>query len=423
MYRRYRTNIPLFALILLVLSCGSERDSARDVEQLHNRSLALIRMGMRSEAMQTIEKALEIAPGDFDLLETYWELRFRRDENAAEELKALEGRNPTDPTYPRLLSLLLPEPADRADAAQRALKLVSDEPEVYQALGEAFMELDRADSAEMYFRRAADLEDHPGDAALYLAKLKNQGGDREGAEASYREVAEKAADPDIHDTAIRRLFLLYWEAGDTLLALGLARTSVGHVENPWILNDLAYTIAEAKADLPLAAKLAGKAIYGMDMDWMRRDYPEIDTKWAETTSSRYRGYLYDTLAYVHMQGGETEEAIVALEKGRELIPYIDSEIMNHLAEAYQNAGRLDDAIEALLDILSISMNEDAMSHLSEIYAEKHGDTTGIAVLISDRRKSQTRPAPDFRMTSMDGEEVSLSDFRGQVVLLNFWFPT
>ena len=30
------------------------------------------------------------------------------------------------------------------------------------------------------------------------------------------------------------------------------------------------------------------------------------------------------------------------------------------------------------------------------------------------------PAPDFRLVSIDGREVSLSDFKGKVVLLNFW---
>jgi hypothetical protein len=29
-------------------------------------------------------------------------------------------------------------------------------------------------------------------------------------------------------------------------------------------------------------------------------------------------------------------------------------------------------------------------------------------------------APDFRLTDLDGAEVSLSDLQGQVVLLNFW---
>ena len=31
-----------------------------------------------------------------------------------------------------------------------------------------------------------------------------------------------------------------------------------------------------------------------------------------------------------------------------------------------------------------------------------------------------RPAPDFQLTSLDGHQVSLSDLRGKVVLLNFW---
>ncbi len=34
--------------------------------------------------------------------------------------------------------------------------------------------------------------------------------------------------------------------------------------------------------------------------------------------------------------------------------------------------------------------------------------------------SPGQPAPDFTLTDIDGEEVSLSDFRGQVVYLDFW---
>lgn len=33
---------------------------------------------------------------------------------------------------------------------------------------------------------------------------------------------------------------------------------------------------------------------------------------------------------------------------------------------------------------------------------------------------EPRPAPDFVLTTYDGEQLQLSDFRGQVVLLNFW---
>jgi len=31
------------------------------------------------------------------------------------------------------------------------------------------------------------------------------------------------------------------------------------------------------------------------------------------------------------------------------------------------------------------------------------------------------PAPDFRAVSIDGKEIHLSDLKGQVVMLNFWF--
>lgn len=32
-------------------------------------------------------------------------------------------------------------------------------------------------------------------------------------------------------------------------------------------------------------------------------------------------------------------------------------------------------------------------------------------------------APEFTLSNVDGERVSLSDFQGQIVLLNFWTST
>jgi cytochrome c biogenesis protein CcmG, thiol:disulfide interchange protein DsbE len=46
-------------------------------------------------------------------------------------------------------------------------------------------------------------------------------------------------------------------------------------------------------------------------------------------------------------------------------------------------------------------------------------TVGVA---SSRKPAPVvdSPAPDFQVTTFDGQKLSLADFKGQVVLLNFW---
>lgn len=48
-----------------------------------------------------------------------------------------------------------------------------------------------------------------------------------------------------------------------------------------------------------------------------------------------------------------------------------------------------------------------------------GSTEGAA----DSASQEKTEAPDFTMTSADGQEVRLSDFRGKPVILNFWAST
>jgi cytochrome c biogenesis protein CcmG, thiol:disulfide interchange protein DsbE len=62
----------------------------------------------------------------------------------------------------------------------------------------------------------------------------------------------------------------------------------------------------------------------------------------------------------------------------------------------------------------------------------HGVRTGLAVIVfaalvttgiaSSNKLTPVvdAPAPDFQVTTFDGSKLSLADFKGQVVVLNFW---
>lgn len=45
---------------------------------------------------------------------------------------------------------------------------------------------------------------------------------------------------------------------------------------------------------------------------------------------------------------------------------------------------------------------------------------GMAFARQNAKLAIGKPPPDFSVTTFDGQEVALSDFKGQVVVLNFW---
>ena len=45
---------------------------------------------------------------------------------------------------------------------------------------------------------------------------------------------------------------------------------------------------------------------------------------------------------------------------------------------------------------------------------------GVALLYARQAQPTSGPAPDFTVTTFEGEDIRLSDLRGKVVVLNFW---
>ena len=93
------------------------------------------------------------------------------------------------------------------------------------------------------------------------------------------------------------------------------------------------------------------------------------------------------------------------------------------ARALDGAGQTVEAYEYLLG-LAAREPTDAVRAATRVYAEKLGkDDKTMRAEIRDVLEEVAEQIEDYSFERYDnGERVSLSDFRGKVVLLNFWYP-
>jgi hypothetical protein len=113
-----------------------------------------------------------------------------------------------------------------------------------------------------------------------------------------------------------------------------------------------------------------------------------------------------------------------------VIPNLDlsdatsAEIVLLRAEAEGGLGQDDRAYERTLDLFVQRPGDRIHTILSRYGSALRKTPADIEVDVRGRLVRDAKPAPDFPLaTYPDGRKGSLSDLRGKVVLLNFWFPT
>ena len=121
--------------------------------------------------------------------------------------------------------------------------------------------------------------------------------------------------------------------------------------------------------------------------------------------------------------GEFQQAVELLQETT--IPrFVNADVFHETrARALDGAGHTVEAYEYLLP-LAAKEPTDAVRAATLVYAEKlgKGDET-VKAEIRDVLEANAEELEDYSFERYDnGERVSLSDFRGKVVLLNFWYP-
>ena len=121
--------------------------------------------------------------------------------------------------------------------------------------------------------------------------------------------------------------------------------------------------------------------------------------------------------------GQYQQAVELLE-GTTIPRYVNANVFHETrAKALDGTGQTLEAYEYLLR-LAAREPTDRIRAATLVYAEKLGkDGKIVGAEIRDTLEEDAEQIYDYSFERYDdGEQVSLSDFKGKVVLLNFWYP-
>lgn len=350
-----------------------------------------------------------------------------------------------------------PGAGDVADAVladiDDTLATYPDRPDLLLVAAAAARDLGRADRAALLEARLlAEHPDSPAAEALLFRRLE-PGPPRPGAPfdpeaALLRDtmLAAYLARP-VHHDPIALAEVARWRlenlaadpnaAPEALLA-AVEDTIARAPDSPHPRITGAWILFRRTGDLERAGALAREGLAALDtfaaaweragasnLDILRRDYTTI----ASTV-----------LGHLHLRTGQLDDAEAELRRAERHTFGPFAPLQLGLADLARRRGDLDAAEEHLLAGIHIpgEDGERCRGALADLHRQRTGSNRGLSDYIADlevrsreRRKREAlatyddaaEPLPDFRLRSVDGRLVTLSELRGKLVVLHFWFNT
>jgi peroxiredoxin len=147
----------------------------------------------------------------------------------------------------------------------------------------------------------------------------------------------------------------------------------------------------------------------------------------------YPGYS-KSLGSVYMQQGDYEKALPLLKEAHDSAKSVTGSINSDYATALMKVGRDKEAFDIIDEAIKAGQATPAMkADLKTLYEKVIGSNAGYdeyiasvnKLLLENIRKEVSKqiiniPAKNFTLKDVDGKEVSLSDYKGKTVVLDFW---
>lgn len=194
-------------------------------------------------------------------------------------------------------------------------------------------------------------------------------------------------------------------------------------------NEIAWKMATKDKDIDLAKKYSEKSLLNVDK--------MMEVKKPETTRIiflRNKANYLDTYAYILNKLGDTQGAVDNEVKSAELFNWENLGANENVVQYLVNNKQFKDALSKSENFIKDKYGSAKMDSLYKVaYIALNGDDTGLHQALENlknagnlsyieelKKKMISMPAPDFSLKDDEGNTVRLSDFKGSVVILDFW---
>ena len=252
------------------------------------------------------------------------------------------------------------------------------------------------------------------------------------ADSFEREFPKSDYLPELYNGVAKGLISAgqYSKAADVLYA------KKGRVHPFYYYKD-ATSMMNKPGEINAALKLAqaGVAAAKTQLDNPTDKQPELSTlkEWKEEKEYYLGMNLYGE-GIILSKMGKNNEAEPLLENAVSLTKGEEADITGAYGKVLLANGKYDKLMSTLEGYIKAGKGTEEMTTLlRDAYVKKNGDDKGFNDLLAKyqgaaktkmlediKSKMINEPAPDFKVTDLDGREVNLKDYRGKVVVLDFW---
>ena len=232
-----------------------------------------------------------------------------------------------------------------------------------------------------------------------------------------------------------RFLYHYWIKSDTTKAIDVAVQALNsNSSNHNIYSYLGFQLIQIEREIPLAIQLLNKAkkFDGPDQLWGRTvlgDTPRSQSGYSKICEE-LDAYYESLLGRAKFVKKDYTEAIQHLSSaiGKMGDSALDAEGYFWLGRAYEKIEKWDDAMVAYANSLAEREDKNVRKFAERLGSRITGLKTSVPEkevvtideLISEAQIKKSMPAPDFQAETLEGKKVSLSDYQGKVLILDFW---